>query len=386
MKAPIVLVVDDEEDLRTETCEALMRSGMTVYSSFSPPGGLAILAAHPEITVVLTDIRMAEGDGLVFANSVLRGRSGAIAIEVVVLTGFANLEMALEAVRVRVFAMLRKPPSLREIVAEIKAAHATAQARRNIANLLSDLRGDLGPPNAPDATDLQLSGPKGYSAGKDPIVHLANDGLLNALVPLMGYAEMLEQLDPAALAKDGPGYLSTIRTSSEKLALLVRGTTTLLAIRSGEERVEQRPVTMKELVGGLAAALGPEALGRSVRISNAVNLDKVLSVDAGFFFLAIRLLVEHFSDSLSNAIVDISFALVDSTGRLECSLGLLEGGVSIAPARIAEPDPGLARLGLAAWLAGELCGGLGTTLMVNGGSGRTIVFMIRFPADRVASC
>jgi len=385
LKAPIVLVVDDEEDLRAETCEALVRSGMTVYSSFSPPGGLAILAAHPEITVVLTDIRMAEGDGLVFASSVLRGRSGANAIEVVVLTGFANLEMALEAVRVRVFAVLRKPPRLREIIAEIKNAHATAQARRNIANLMNDLRGDADLPNGADATDLQFSGPKGYNAGKDPIVHLANDGLLNALVPLVGYAEMMEQLDPATLAKDGPGYLNTIRTSSEKLALLVRGTTTLLAIRSGQESVERRPVTMKALVGGLAAALGPEALGRSVQISNVVKLDRVVSVDTGLFFLAIRLLVEYFSDSLSNAIVDISFALVEPTGRLECSLGLLEGGVSIAPPKIAEPDPGLDRLGLAAWLAGELCGGLGTMLTVNGGAGRTIVFMIRFPVDRVAS-
>ena len=380
LTAPVVLVVDDEDELRAEICEALIRSGMTVYSSASPPGGAAILAAHPDITVVMTDIRMAEGDGMVFADSVLVAASGAHAIEVVVLTGFADLDMALEAVRVRIFALLRKPPSLQTVVTTLRNAHAATMVKRAAAECLIKLQSDVLAHSAALEGGLSRQLAIDHRTRLDPMVNLANDGLLNALVPLVGFSELLEGFDSAALAKNGRSFARRIRIGSEKLALLVRGTTTLLAFRSGQEAAKLAPLTVADLVDGLGSAYGLAALDRSVQITSTVKQDKVLSADAELFGNAVRLLLGFYNDTLPTHKLGISFALAEPGGSVECLVGFLEADQSIVAPAIAAPAPGLDRLGLAAWLAGELMGFCGAVVAVNANWRQSVTFSVRLPA------
>ena len=53
-----VLVVEDEELVRINTCERLERAGFQVLEAADAEQGMALLEAHPEIRVLVTDVKM----------------------------------------------------------------------------------------------------------------------------------------------------------------------------------------------------------------------------------------------------------------------------------------------------------------------------------------
>ncbi len=55
---PAVLVCEDEELVRINTCEGLEQSGLKVLEAADATEALALLDAHPEIQVLVTDVKM----------------------------------------------------------------------------------------------------------------------------------------------------------------------------------------------------------------------------------------------------------------------------------------------------------------------------------------
>ena len=54
----VVLVVDDEALIRLNACDAIEDAGHTVLEARNADEAIALLEAHPEIGVVVTDIQM----------------------------------------------------------------------------------------------------------------------------------------------------------------------------------------------------------------------------------------------------------------------------------------------------------------------------------------
>jgi CheY-like chemotaxis protein len=55
---PAVLVVEDEELVRINSCETLEEAGLKVLEAANAEEGVALLETHPEIRVLVTDVRM----------------------------------------------------------------------------------------------------------------------------------------------------------------------------------------------------------------------------------------------------------------------------------------------------------------------------------------
>jgi CheY-like chemotaxis protein len=55
---PAVLVVEDEELVRLDSCQRLEDAGFSVLEASGADEALALLHAHPEIRVLVTDVRM----------------------------------------------------------------------------------------------------------------------------------------------------------------------------------------------------------------------------------------------------------------------------------------------------------------------------------------
>ena len=53
-----VLVVEDEELVRIDNCERLEQAGLTVLEAADAEEALALLEAHPEVRVLVTDVKM----------------------------------------------------------------------------------------------------------------------------------------------------------------------------------------------------------------------------------------------------------------------------------------------------------------------------------------
>ncbi len=55
---PAILIVEDEELIRLVNCERLEQAGLSVLEASDAEQGLALLEAHPEVRVLVTDVRM----------------------------------------------------------------------------------------------------------------------------------------------------------------------------------------------------------------------------------------------------------------------------------------------------------------------------------------
>ena len=55
---PVVLVCEDEELVRVVSCESLEDAGLKVLEAADATEALALIEAHPEIRVLVTDVRM----------------------------------------------------------------------------------------------------------------------------------------------------------------------------------------------------------------------------------------------------------------------------------------------------------------------------------------
>ena len=125
-----VLVVDDDAHVRRLLGAILARGQVTVVEAASGADAMALLG-RDEFDVVLVDIMLPDHSGL----DIVRWAKGAeIDTEFVVLTGHADVETAVEAMRLGAYDFIAKPfknPELVEIVA--KAAEKKALRRENSA-------------------------------------------------------------------------------------------------------------------------------------------------------------------------------------------------------------------------------------------------------------
>ncbi|HEV8585197.1 MAG TPA: sigma-54 dependent transcriptional regulator [Methylomirabilota bacterium] len=124
------LVVDDDTNVRSLLVAVLSRAPYTVVEAASGAEAMARLARE-EFDVALVDIQLPDHSGL----EILRwARDADVDAELIVLTGHADVETAVEAMRLGAYDFITKPwknPELLEVVA--KAAEKKALRRENSA-------------------------------------------------------------------------------------------------------------------------------------------------------------------------------------------------------------------------------------------------------------
>src|SRR5262245_31077454 len=102
---PTVLVVDDEPGIVESLEKIFEREELSVATAPSGEDALAILQKQP-IDVVLTDLRMARLSGLDLLRTV---RAEYPETEVVLMTAYATVENAVEAMREGAYDVITKP-------------------------------------------------------------------------------------------------------------------------------------------------------------------------------------------------------------------------------------------------------------------------------------
>ncbi|MFW6159412.1 MAG: response regulator, partial [Planctomycetota bacterium] len=109
-----VLVVDDEPAVCDIMVRGLRREGHDAYAAETAEEAEDALAEHPDIPLVLADIRLPGRSGLQLLQAI-KARNPEV--EVALMTGYAGVDSAAEAVDAHAFAYLRKPVRLAEVLA-----------------------------------------------------------------------------------------------------------------------------------------------------------------------------------------------------------------------------------------------------------------------------
>lgn len=110
-----VLVIDDEQDIRDGSKRILSRMGFDVMTASHGEEGLEIIAEN-DISIVFTDLKMPGIDGLEVLARIQKTNPE---ILVIVITGFATVETAIEAMKSGAYDFISKPfePDQMRIVA-----------------------------------------------------------------------------------------------------------------------------------------------------------------------------------------------------------------------------------------------------------------------------
>jgi len=115
-RAARILVVDDEPEMADTVCQILRRAGHEPLMETSARRALELaLSERPDL--VVTDLRMPEMSGLALIESL---KSRGYAPPIVVLTGYASVESAVEAMRKGATDYLPKPFVSEELVLRIE--------------------------------------------------------------------------------------------------------------------------------------------------------------------------------------------------------------------------------------------------------------------------
>ena len=100
-----ILIIDDEKSLRDGAERILGRMGCEVFKAETGEEGLEIINREP-VSIVLLDMRMPGMDGMEVLQKLTEMDEGII---VIVITGFATIETAIEAMKTGAYDFISKP-------------------------------------------------------------------------------------------------------------------------------------------------------------------------------------------------------------------------------------------------------------------------------------
>src|SRR4029434_999968 len=113
-----VLVVDDEVGMVTLLRNYLTREGYEIHTAPSGETALQFLEEH-DFDVVLTDLRMGGMDGLALVREIHAIRPET---QVVLMTAFGGIDIAVEAIKAGAYHFVAKPVKLPEVSALVRRA------------------------------------------------------------------------------------------------------------------------------------------------------------------------------------------------------------------------------------------------------------------------
>jgi two-component system, NtrC family, response regulator AtoC len=129
-----VLVVDDDPDIRELLVEHLRSEGFRVAAAADGRAAISAVERSPgHFSLILTDLQLPGADGLSVLRAAKRLNPG---VHVVIITGYASLDSAIEAVRSGAYDYLTKPFSLGQldvVLSRIRDRQALEQENRQLA-------------------------------------------------------------------------------------------------------------------------------------------------------------------------------------------------------------------------------------------------------------
>lgn len=112
-----VLVVEDDPRVRVISTEALMELGYQVLDTDNGPAALQLLAEHPEISLIFTDVVMPEMTGRQLADQVALTQPD---LPILYTTGYTRNAIAHNGTLDRGVALLPKPFTLRDLAIKVR--------------------------------------------------------------------------------------------------------------------------------------------------------------------------------------------------------------------------------------------------------------------------
>ena len=135
-----LLLVDDENEFRQTVAKRLMKRGMNVRQASSGQECLDSIDQNP-VDVVVLDVKMPGMDGI---ETLHRIKEKHPETEVIMLTGHASLEVAIEGMELGAFDYLMKPIDIDELLYKLEDANKKRNIQTQKIRAMKEVRGSTG--------------------------------------------------------------------------------------------------------------------------------------------------------------------------------------------------------------------------------------------------
>jgi DNA-binding NtrC family response regulator len=119
MIKPLILLVDDEAPFVETMTKRLSKRDLNIITAFSGEEALERLNNHRNTDVVILDVKMPGMNGI---ETLAKIRDQFPLTEVIMLTGHATVESAIEGMKLGAFDYLMKPCEIEKLMAKVQEA------------------------------------------------------------------------------------------------------------------------------------------------------------------------------------------------------------------------------------------------------------------------
>ena len=121
MKKIKLLLADDEKAFLDTITKRLEKRDLDVSTVYSGKEALAEIEKNKTLEVVVLDVKMPEMDGI---QTLIELKRKAPLVEVIMLTGHATVETAIDGMKLGAFDYLMKPCDIDTLIGKVKGAAA----------------------------------------------------------------------------------------------------------------------------------------------------------------------------------------------------------------------------------------------------------------------
>lgn len=292
-----VLIIDDEEKLRSLLKRIISLEGYAVYDAADIAHGMQLMAAQ-EIDVVLCDVKLPDGNGV---DTVRRLKDKYPSTEVILLTAYGNIPNGIQAMKNGALDYLVKGDDNDKIIPLLSRAVEKVALQKKVALLEGQLQTkhgfgsitgnspaiaaaiNLAKKVAPSDTPVLLTGETG--TGKEVFANAIHYNSSRSMQPFVAFncSALSKDIMESELFGHKAGAFTGAAKDKKGLVEEARGGTLFLD-EIGELPLELQPKLLRFLEAGTYYRVG-DATERTanVRLIAATNRDLQKEIAAGYF-------------------------------------------------------------------------------------------------------
>lgn len=249
-----ILIVDDEQGVRDFLCRSLTQVGaFSVEHTGSAEEALCRIEKEP-FSLVLTDLKLPNMDGLQLITEILNRKPDILTI---VMTGFASIDSALEAMKRGASDYFRKPVDIEEMTIRIRRVLDERSRFVKLKEVAESL----------EKTNQEL---KRLDAVKSEFVSLTSHELRTPLTVIKSQIQMILEGKIGKVNKKQTKFLWMVEENVNRLIKIVKDLLDLSKIQCGSIEMRYEELDLFDLVEFMVALFSAEADVKSIHLKNNV--------------------------------------------------------------------------------------------------------------------
>ncbi len=280
IKENLILVVDDETEIQRLFLQRFRRriKAKELDFCFASSGleALKILEEHNSISMILTDIRMPEMDGITLISKLADIDKN---LKTIVVSAYGDMTNIRMAMNYGAFDFVTKPIDFKDLEITIDKTlafvHDLRLQQQKLERALEEIR-------ERELKEIALAHAKELSESANIAKSAFLAGISHEIrTPMNGVLGMADLLANTNLTTEQRDYVRVIRDSGDALLAIINDILDFSTIESGMLKIENRIFVLENVIKSVCEFLSRQAIAKNINLQYAIHPDtpKVLLSD-----------------------------------------------------------------------------------------------------------